>query len=143
MSTIVVGVDGSEESKRALRWALDEARLRSSDVHVVHAWMWAAATFTGFGVPVATETIESMGRAAEDLIHSLVAEVVGPDPGVEVTTTVVEGAAAPCLIDAAEDAELLVVGSRGHGGFTGLLLGSVSQQCAHHAKCPVVIVPHA
>jgi nucleotide-binding universal stress UspA family protein len=143
MSVVVVGIDGSEQSKRALRWALEEARLRGAGLRVVHAWMWASATFSGFAGPVISETIESMQKAAVELVGGLVTEVVGPDPDVEIETLVVEGAAAPSLIEAARDAEVLVVGSRGHGGFAGLLLGSVSQQCAHHATCPVVIVPRA
>jgi nucleotide-binding universal stress UspA family protein len=69
-----------------------------------------------------------------------VSEVAGPDPEVEVETVAVHGSAAHSLVEAAANADLLVVGSRGHGGFAGLLLGSVSQQCAHHAPCPVVIV---
>jgi len=89
------------------------------------------------------DVIEDVRRAAEKLVESELAELGSALSGVDVERTVVEGAAAPALIEAAEGADLLVVGSRGRGGFAGLLLGSVGQQCAHHAPCPLVIVPPA
>lgn len=85
--------------------------------------------------------IENVRRTAEQLVDSELAELGGETSGIDIERAVVEGAPAPALLEAAEGAALLVVGSRGRGGFTGLLLGSVSQQCAHHAPCPLVIVP--
>jgi nucleotide-binding universal stress UspA family protein len=139
---IVVGVDGSEGSKLALAWALDEAKLRRAALVAVHAWMQpypsAAGVAGTFVVPVDPSTVEAARNAAEGLLESLVSEA--NTDGVEVERLLVEGPAAEALVETAKRAELLVVGSRGHGGFTGLLLGSVSQQCAHHAPCPVVII---
>ena len=139
MSRIVVGVDGSPEAKEALRWAVEEARLRGAALRVVHAWEFPLGA-VGPGVPALYngEFLQTLRLDAEQLVDRLLAET---DPGATIIeTAVVEGPAAQTLIAAAEGAELLVVGSRGRGGFTGLLLGSVSQQCAHHAPCPVVIV---
>jgi nucleotide-binding universal stress UspA family protein len=135
---IVVGVDGSEESLRALRWALDEARLRGAPLECVHAWSLPVVTSGGL-LPITEGLVETLGEEAAKRVDVLFAGL--DTEGVEVEKNVVEGPPAAVLVDAARDAELLVVGSRGHGGFAGLLLGSVSHQCAHHAACPVVIVP--
>lgn len=130
MDTIVVGVDGSEKSKDALRFALDEARRWGAKLHVVHAfWEWEP-------IP-RTEEIE---QERDAWLAALVREVAGEVADVEIVSSTVETDAAPALLAAAQSAELLVVGSRGHGGLGELLLGSVSQQCALHASCPVVIV---
>ena len=138
MGAIVVGVDGSEESKLALRWALDEARLRRAELVCVHAWSYPVLTSGGL-LPVTADIVDSLGEQAAKLVDDLLAEL--DTSGVAVRKVVVEGAPAALLVDAAREADLLVVGSRGHGGFAGLLLGSVSHQCANHAACPVVIVP--
>jgi nucleotide-binding universal stress UspA family protein len=147
---VVVGVDGSAGAKEALRWALREARLRNSPVRAVHAWTfgyiggsvegypyWGGSlgSYTSFGVE-----LSDLHRAAEDLLERALADVGDETDGVEIERQVVQGAAAEVLVDAAAPGDLLVVGSRGHGGFAGLLLGSVSQQCVHHARCPVVVV---
>jgi nucleotide-binding universal stress UspA family protein len=135
MATIVVGVDGSEESKEALRFALAEARRWEATLRVVHAF-WEYEPIPG------TEQIEADRgqQEREEWLAALVREVVGEVADVEITQSTVEDDPAPALLAAAQNADLLIVGSRGHGGFTDLLLGSVSQQCAHHAFCPVVIV---
>jgi len=133
---IVVGVDGSEPSKAALRWAIEEARLRGAPVLAVHAWLMQFGAGPGFVVPAVEPN--DVQREAESMLDAAIAEV-GTE-GLDVDRVAVEGVAARVLIEAAEGADLLVVGSRGHGGFAGLLLGSVSQQCAHHAPCPVVVV---
>ena len=142
MSRIVVGVDGSPASTGALAWALDEARLRRASVTAVHAWAHPFPVATGFPggfvVPVDEDTVDAMRKAAEELLERVLSEA--DTHGVEVEQVVAEGPAAGALIEEADGAELLVVGSRGHGGFAGLLLGSVSQQCAHYAPCPVVII---
>lgn len=140
MNTIVVGLDGSPESKEALRWAIAEAQLRGARLRVVHAWVIPAA----FGIDAAfvlADAIEGFRQEGERVLDEALAEVAGESgPDVPVERQVVQGPASECLLRAAADADLLVVGSRGRGGFAGLLLGSVSQQCTHHAPCPVVIV---
>jgi nucleotide-binding universal stress UspA family protein len=137
METIVVGVDGSDASANALRWALREARLRGARVRVVHAWSYPeVSTYHGAAhllrVPFAEEAAAMLDRVVDE---------AGSDAdGVEIEKSVVEGQPAPALVEAARDASMLVVGSRGLGGFSGLLLGSVSQQCAHHATCALVVI---
>jgi nucleotide-binding universal stress UspA family protein len=137
--TIVVGVDGSDESKEALRWALGEARLRGARVVALRAWIYPALAAGGL-IPVTADLVEQLSANEQKELAATVAEVAG-ESDVEVEQVVVEDAPARALVAASEGADLLVVGTRGHGGFSGLLLGSVSQQCAHHASCPVVIVP--
>jgi nucleotide-binding universal stress UspA family protein len=137
---IVVGVDGSEDSKEALRWALAESRLRDSRVRAVHAWHYS--TLVGSNAYAVPEEVDggASQSAASDLLEEAVTAVAGDTTDVDIERVVLQGAAAKILIDESEHAELLVVASRGRGGFASLLLGSVSQQCAHHARCPVVIV---
>ncbi len=139
MGKIVVGVDGSPGSRAALHWAHDEAALRGATLVAVTVWQFPVMTsLPAFG---AMPPPEDMGGEAEtSLLRTLSEEGIAASDEVPVTSVVAEGAAAPALLDAAADADLLVVGSRGHGGFTGLLLGSVSQQCVSHAPCPVVVV---
>ena len=139
MSKIVVGVDGSPGSRTALRWAHEEATLRHATLEVVTAWQFPMMTsLPAFGAMPPPENLSADAENA--LQQTLMDEGVTSTHDVPVTTVVAEGAAAPALLEAAADADLLVVGHRGHGGFTGLLLGSVSQHCATHAPCPVVIV---
>jgi nucleotide-binding universal stress UspA family protein len=142
MGVIVVGVDDSEGAKVALRFALEEAKLRQATLRAVHAWQFGGTSGIEGAYPVIGADRSDLHRAAEAALEAAVEEVVSERGEVEVERRVVEGAAASVLVDESRDAELLVVGSRGRGGFAGLLLGSVSQQCAHHAACPVVIVPH-
>lgn len=131
---IVVGVDGSESSGQALRWAVEEARLRHARVRAVHAW-W------GYPMLAADTEDQHPTNDASGAVQAFVTETLGEERDVEVEPVVVQGQqASAALVEAAKDAALLVVGSRGAGGFSSLLLGSVSQQCAHHASCPVVIV---
>lgn len=136
MQRIVVGVDGSTRSHRALQWAVDEARVRKADLNVVHAWSVAYAAAYPFAPFVDPSVYE---QSAKDALEAAVNAV--DTHGVHLQTTLVCGGAADSLITAAKDADLLVVGSRGVGGFSALLLGSVSHQVSHHAPCPVVIVP--
>jgi nucleotide-binding universal stress UspA family protein len=139
---IVVGVDGSQASKEALSWALEEAGLRGDTVVALHAWMPPYTAPVGLPgaviAPVEDGTAEAIRKAAEELLVEAVSEAA--EGGVTVEQRLVQGPAAGALIEEARGAQLLVIGSRGHGGFTGLLLGSVSQQCAQHGPCPVVIV---
>lgn len=139
---IVVGVDGSDGARAALAWGLDEARLRGAAVDVVHAWHAPAPVVPGpygAGPAVDDEMADSARVAAERVLeHQLQA---ADTTGVEVEPLLPSASASDALIDIARGADLLVVGTRGRGGFAGLLLGSVSQQISHHAPCPVVIVP--
>jgi nucleotide-binding universal stress UspA family protein len=139
---IVVGVDSSDGAKAALRFALDEARLRHASLRAVHAWQLGYIGAAGLGNPYTTfdPDLNDVRAAAETSLDAVLDEVASNGNGVVVERRVVEGTPATVLVDESREADLLVVGSRGHGGFAGLLLGSVSQQCAHHAACPVVIV---
>ena len=136
--TIVVGVDGSEASKDALRWATGQADLTGASLVAVIAWEFPAA-WGGVPVPASYDPEQSAREAAEEVVK----DVLGPDGLARVDLRVVESRPAPALIEAAAGADLLVVGSRGHGAFSGMLLGSVSQHCVAHSPCPVVVVrPH-
>jgi nucleotide-binding universal stress UspA family protein len=132
---IVVGVDGSAESRMALEWAVTEARLRHGQVRAVTAWEYPPVTAGMEGMIWDPDIFEPTARRMQtDALQGLDTE------DVPVTGDVVPGAAAAVLLGASQDADLLVVGSRGHGGFTGLLLGSVSTQAVHHAACAVLVV---
>jgi nucleotide-binding universal stress UspA family protein len=136
---IVVGVDGSPSSKAALTWAVRQAELTGSTVEAVIAWHYPLA-FAGMPyAPVSMPDADFVGIAAKAL-ENAIRETVDPEGPVKVSATVREGDAALVLLEIAKDADLLVVGSRGHGGFMEALLGSVSQHCVHHALCPVVII---
>lgn len=142
MSVIVVGVDHSAGAKEALRFALEEAKLRRARLRAVHAWQFGYIGATGMegALPAVGGELHEFRDAAAAALDSTLSETI-PDVGdVDVELRVVEGAPAAVLVEESRQADLLVVGSRGHGGFAQLLLGSVSQQCAHHAECPVVIV---
>ena len=138
MNRIVVGVDGSPQSRRALRWAAQEAKLRGAHLSVIHAY---TLPHLGAEQALTTDVITRIHREAQDLIENEVDQLGELAAAIELSCAAAEGAPAQLLLDAAAEADLLVVGSRGRGGFKALLLGSVSQQCAHHATCPVVIVP--
>lgn len=133
--TVVVGVDGSPSSRAALRWAVRQADRTDAHVHAVIAWSIPVA----YGpMPVPYVDVDWPG-AARSVLEETLRTTLG-DRAPEVKAEVVEGGAALVLLEAARDADLLVVGSRGHGGFTGLLLGSVAQHVTTHARCPVVVV---
>jgi len=137
---ILVGVDGSDGSQRALQWAVDEAALRAVSVDVVHAYKTEYIYYLDIPstVIIPRHDIES---AAQLAVGKVVASVDNPG-GVEISVEMVNsGNPAGELIDRSEDSDLVVLGSRGLGGLSGLLLGSVSQKVSHHARCPVVIIP--
>lgn len=138
MSGIVVGVDASPQSMKALDWALDEAALRNTPLTVL-AVAPAAASIWGIAgqFDPSPETQERVKKAAEEIVKGAAAR----HGQQQVTVRTVSGVPADELIKASEDADLLVVGARGAGGFARLSMGSVSSQVAHHAHCPVVIVP--
>jgi nucleotide-binding universal stress UspA family protein len=133
---IVVGVDGSASSMAALRWAIRQAKLTGSSVDAVIAWHVPA----GYGIaPVGDGAVDFEGDAKQVLADAL-NQVTGTESGGLVRPSVVEGRTAEVLVRAARGADLLVVGSRGHGEFTSALLGSVSHFCVHHASCPVLVI---
>lgn len=136
---VLVGVDGSEGSQRALRWAADEARQHQAGLRIVTTWLPAIPP-VGTGLASYTGVPPDMQEVAEQLQDGAIAAVLGSDHGLTVTQAVVEGHPAQQLIDSSKGADLVVVGSRGHGGFAGMLLGSVSQHVAAHAHCPVVVI---
>jgi nucleotide-binding universal stress UspA family protein len=154
MGTIVVGVDGSPGSDAALRWALAEARLRGSKLRVVHAYELPRSPIADGGVgaagfvtqPVFAEDVDRLRSNAEEQARGVIDSTlqrVGDKAAeeLEIERAALSGPATQTLIEAGQDAELLVLGSRGRGGFLGLLLGSVSQQLAHHPPCPLVLLP--
>ena len=143
MGVIVVGVDRSASAKAALRFAVEEARLRQARMRVVHAWQVRPyGRSAGFeGVPlVLGADLDGFHRAATAELDAIVAEAAPGAGGFGIEERVEHGDPATVLIDQSRDADLLVVGSRRHGGFASLLLSSVSQVWREHAACPVVIV---
>ena len=144
MGIIVVGIDGSAGSQAALRFAAAEARLRKAKLRLVAAWsLTYVAAPIGMMAPIDDALLPELQDNARAVLDQAVAEVLGDATDIEIEKTIAEGSPAQVLVDAAQGADLLIVGTRGHGGFAGLLLGSVSQQIAHHAPCPIVIVPRA
>ena len=138
---IVVGIDGSEGSLVALRTAATEARLRGSVLEVVVVWhpgIVGSMPVFGVGTPV-DEQLDELRRGLEGTL----ADEGLTETDLEVRRRVVNGHAAEVLVEASSEAALVVVGSRGHGGVAGKVLGSVSQQVVAHARCPVMVVPHA
>jgi nucleotide-binding universal stress UspA family protein len=137
---IVVGVDGSDPSKHALRWAQFMAQATTSTIEAVAAW----EPFTGFGWAgagwVAMPTDWNPAQDAEKALTATIDDVFGEHRPAGLALTVREGNAAQILLEVSEHARMLVVGSRGHGGFAGLLLGSVSAACTEHATCPVLVL---
>lgn len=131
--TIVVGVDGSPHGNAALAWALEQAVALKGSVTAVFAWQ-----VPFLGMPGAFDKDE-LEKLAKEYLTETVSSVV-PSPPIPLWTVVAEGDPTEALIEASEEADLLVVGSRGRNPFKGLLLGSVSQRCAANTKCPVTIV---
>jgi nucleotide-binding universal stress UspA family protein len=130
---VVVGVDGSPHSAAALRWSLGEAEAHAGQVDVVFAWQMPFLSN-----PAAYDKAE-LERTYQEFVIKTVSEIA-PSPAVPLQTLVAEGDPTEALIAASKDADLLVLGSRGRSPFAGLMLGSVSQACAAHAACPVVVV---
>ncbi|WP_433790818.1 universal stress protein [Actinoplanes sp. CA-252034] len=138
---IIVGVDGSQGSKNALKWAMNQARLTGATVEAITTWQDPAKHGTAYGwtsVAFEGDTYATMMvKVLDETVAEVAAQMSHP---VTVRAQVVEGHPAQALVHAAEGAELLVVGSRGHGTFASIMLGSVSQHCVQHAPCPVVVV---
>jgi len=133
---IVVGVDGSEPSLQALKWAHGQARLTGATLRVLTCWEISTATGWAPSFPVDYDPEAIARRVLDDAIL----DTLGPTPDVPVERVVKEGHAAPVLLAASAGADLLVVGSRGHGAFAGMLIGSVSEHVVRHAPCAVVVV---
>jgi len=143
---IVVGVDGSEASRDAMRWAAEEARLRSASLVAIYTWSFIAPQPIGdpgmLAVPVGDlpGQLSAEEDAARAALDAAVDEALGAEPGVEVERKLAEGDAGDVLVAESADAELLVVGSHGRSGFKAAILGSVSRHVVAHASCPVVVV---
>jgi len=137
---IVAGIDGSESSASALRWAIRQAALTGAAVDAVIAWHYPDLASSGIAVGAVEPTYEIFRENAEKIVADAISSTVDPASDVQVSARVAQGHAAQVLLDASAGASLLVVGSRGHGGFAEALLGSVSQHCVQHALCPVVVV---
>lgn len=129
---IVVGVDGSESSRAALRWAAGHAQLTGAVVRAVMVWTLPE---------VHAGPSRDYEADARDTLTAEVEQALGSDPSIQLVTRVVQGRAGPTLTEESAGAQLLVVGSHGHGAHAGMPLGSVSHYCVSHARCPVVVVP--
>jgi nucleotide-binding universal stress UspA family protein len=138
VSRVVVGVDGTDASRDALHWAVDYASRTGAQVQAVTAWQWPVSMVTDLPTPAGFDPMDE----ARQVLERIIANELGESPAVTVTASAYCGSASAILLDVAQGAELLVVGSRGHGGFAGLLLGSTSEHCVRHAGCPVVVVRH-
>ena len=146
MSRIVVGSDGSEGGNAALGWAIEEAKLRHATLEVVHAWQSMSPAWTGLGAMGSAMAppvdVEDLRAYAQGILDAVLATRTHELAGLDVDAHLAEGHPIDVLVEASKHAELLVVGSRGLGGFRGALLGSVSQHVVHHGHCPVVVLPH-
>ena len=142
----MVGVDGSEASRDAMRWAAEEARLRSASLVAIYTWSFIPPQPIGdpgmLAVPVGDlpGQLSAEEDAARAALDAAVDEALGAEPGVEVERKLAEGDAGDVLVAESADAELLVVGSHGRSGFKAAILGSVSRHVVAHASCPVVVV---
>lgn len=136
---IVVGVDGSPDSVRALRWAAQLAALFGSPIEAI--MVWEPPIEFGWTYPVALRTDDWQERCMQAM-HRAVDEAYGTQRPPRLRLRVIEGYPAARLIEASKGAELLIVGSRGHGGFASLVLGSVGVKCVEHAHCPVLVARH-
>jgi nucleotide-binding universal stress UspA family protein len=141
MPGILVGIDGSDHSRKALEWAVHEAGVRGTSLTVLAVHQVAANHWTGDPETYASDAPETdtVRQAAEDAVQKAVSQVGEPAP-TSVTVRAVTGVAAHELVAASADADLVVVGSRGGGGFARMVLGSVSSQVASHAAAPVVVI---
>jgi nucleotide-binding universal stress UspA family protein len=133
---IVAGIDGSPASLEALTWAARQAALTESALEILMTWEWPATY--GWAIPYPTGF--DPAQSVKEILEKAAGDIREQHPALEITTTTVEGHPAPVLVKSSHGASLLVVGSRGHGEFTGMLIGSVSEYCATNAHCPVLIL---
>jgi nucleotide-binding universal stress UspA family protein len=145
MGRIVVGTDGSRSACAAVAWAAREASLRGVELQVIHAWTPGLAAYPSPWYTPSDVGVEASFEASQTIAARICEtareQANAAAPGVDVRCESIEGGSTQVLLDQSADADLLVVGARGHGGFIGLVLGSVSDQCARHAHIPVVVVP--
>lgn len=141
MSGIVVGVDGSPDSANALEWAMRTAVVMKLPLTVlaVHQVMRSQWTNTPIVYPEDQDELDQARRTADEMVHQAAGKLA--ERPSSVTVRVLNGLPAAELVDASKDADLVVVGSRGHGGFARLMMGSVSHQVVNHAACPVAVIP--
>ena len=140
---VVVGVDGSPSSAAALTWASRYARGLGATIRAVLAWHYPAAAGQA-PVGVAPKSVTAgVERSRDEILEQAIIDAVGTEPGVPIEREIAYGHPAQVLIEESKDADLLVVGSHGHGGFTGMRLGSISAHCVTHAHCPVTVVHSA
>ena len=141
MPGITVGVDGSDHSVKALEWAIKEAAIQHSPVTVLAVHLVPKSGWTGnpITLPADIADVEKARQAAEELVVKVTSQLGDAQPA-SVKVSAVNGSPAEALIEASRDADLIVVGCRGSGGFARLMMGSVSSQVVHHAHCPVVVV---
>jgi nucleotide-binding universal stress UspA family protein len=132
---VVVGVDGSSASLEALEWAARQVELTNSTLHIVVTWDWPM-TF-GWAAPIPSEFDPEQN--VKKFLAEAESDVRSRHPKIEINARVLQGHPAPLLVEASKGADLLVVGSRGHGEFVGMLIGSVSEFCATNAHCPVLV----
>jgi len=133
---IVAGVDGSESSLAALRWAMRQAELTGAPLEIVSAWEWPVSWGWQAPIPPGYDPADEARRQLDKAISA----VLTPGDAIEARRTVIEGNPAPVLEALSKTADLIVIGSHGHGEFAGMLLGSVSQHCITHCHCPVVVI---
>ena len=137
---VVVGVDGSPSSTKALEWAARHAEGIGATLRTVLAWHYPSAA-GGPPIGVAPHSVtDQVEQSRHEILDKEIAAVCGAEPAIAIERRVVYGHPAQALIDESKDANVLVVGNKGHGGFSGMMLGSVSIHCATHARCPVTIV---
>ena len=132
---IVVGVDGSPSSNAALDWAAQEAEIRGAALELIHAWNYPNLGYGGY-----VAVLEDFEKDASSILNDVVATVREAHPNLKLVSSLLQGPTAQTIMERAKEADMVVVGSRGRGGFTGLLLGSVGQQLVHHCQIPVVII---
>ena len=132
---IIVGVDGSPSSNAALEWAAQEAEIRGSTLELIHAWNYPNLGYEGY-----VAVLEDFEKDASALLDEVVAFVRKNYPKLQLVSSLIQGPTAQTIMDRAKEADMVVVGSRGRGGFSALLLGSVGQQLVHHCPAPVVII---
>lgn len=142
MSTIVVGVDGSLGAQKALEVAVREAKEKHASLKVVTAWHVPGYAYGGLGFTPLADLNDAFHEEASATLEKAIAQLGEGSNGLEIEPVVREGRPASVLVEESEGADELVVGSRGLGGFAGLVLGSVSQECAQHAPCSILIVRH-
>ncbi|TDD86883.1 universal stress protein [Saccharopolyspora karakumensis] len=133
--TVVVGVDGSQESVRALRWAADHVRQVGGILHAITVWHQPVQF--GYRLPSTDAELEKQGRQALD---SALAQVKPDFPNLDIKAKLIRGQVTDEFVKLSRQADLLVVGNKGHGAFTGMLVGSVAMKIVHHAACPVTVV---